>query len=197
MRILVAEDDAVSRRLLESLLLKWGHRVVLTASGNEAWEILTGEHPPSFVILDWMMPGMDGSDICKRLRLRPNASPTYVILVTARNRKEDIVAGLEAGADDYVVKPFDREELRARVQVGQRVLRLQETLAQRVRELETALTQVTHLQGLLPICSYCKKIRDDKNYWQQVDVYVSQHSGAQFSHGICPDCYRKVRAQLG
>jgi DNA-binding response OmpR family regulator len=197
LRILVAEDDAVSRRLLESLLLKWGHKVVLTASGNEAWEILSAEHPPSFVILDWMMPGMDGSDICKRLRLRPSASPTYVILVTARNRKEDVVAGLEAGADDYVVKPFDREELRARVQVGQRVLRLQEALAQRVHELETALTQVTHLQGLLPICSYCKKIRDDKNYWQQVDVYVSLHSGAQFSHGICPDCYRKVRAQLG
>src|SRR5262249_3799408 len=136
LKILVAEDDPVSRRLLESLLLKWGHRVVVTADGNEAWQLLSAEHPPTFLILDWMMPGMDGSDICKRLRLRPNAPPTYVILLTARNRKEDIVAGLEAGADDYVIKPFDREELRARVQVGQRVLRLQETLAQRVRELE-------------------------------------------------------------
>ena len=195
MKILVAEDDPVSRRLRESLLLKWGHRVVVTANGDEAWQLLSAEHPPTFLILDWMMPGMDGSDICKRLRLRPNAPPTYVILLTARNRKEDIVAGLEAGADDYVIKPFDREELRARVQVGQRVLRLQETLAQRVRELETALGQVTHLQGLLPICCYCKKIRDDKNYWQQVDIYIGQHSGAQFSHGICPDCLRKVRAQ--
>jgi DNA-binding response OmpR family regulator len=108
-----------------------------------------------------------------------------------------VVAGLQAGGDDYVTKPFDREELHARVKVGLRILQLQMNLADRVRELEEALASVKQLQGLLPICSYCKKIRDDQNYWQQVEGYISEHSGAVFSHGICPECYDKfVRPEL-
>src|SRR5438105_4818844 len=100
-------------------------------------------------------------------------------------------SGLGAGADDYIVKPFEREELRARVQVGFRMLALQAALADRVRELEEALTRVKQLQGLLPICSYCKKVRDDRNYWQQVETYIEGHSDAQFTHGICPECREK------
>ena len=112
----------------------------------------------------------------------------YLILLTSRDSRADVVAGLNAGADDYLVKPFDPDELRARLQVGVRVLRLQERLADRVAELETAVSTVKRLQGLIPICSYCKRIRSEGNDWEQLESYISEHSDAQFSHGICPPC---------
>ncbi len=120
----------------------------------------------------------------------------YMILVTARESRGDVIAGLDAGADDYVIKPFDADELRARVAVGVRVLSLQESLAERVAELQSALTNVKQLRGLLPICSYCKRIRGDDQYWQQVEGYIAEHSDAQFSHGICPACYKTVSDEL-
>ena len=192
MEILIAEDDAVSRRLLEVTLKKFGHEVVVAHDGAEAWALLQVADAPRLAILDWMMPGMDGVEICRRLRRMPNATPPYLILLTAKSSKEDVVIGLDAGANDYLTKPFDRAELRARVQVGAQVLELQSSLADRVRELEDALAQVRQLEGLLPICSYCKKIRDEQNFWQRVDSYLSEHTDVMFSHGICPDCYRDV-----
>ena len=189
MRVLVAEDQAVSRHILVANLRQWGYEVMAVGDGTKAWEVLQAEEAPQLVILDWLMPGMDGIEICRQIRKRPHTRLIYLILLTARRGQEDKVTGLQSGADDYITKPFNREELRARVQVGIRVLELQGALAQRVRELEDALSRVKTLQGLLPICSYCKKIRDDQNYWQQVEGYISDHSGAQFSHGICPECY--------
>jgi len=192
MKILIAEDDPVSRRVLEATLSKWGFEVTSTSNGSEAWEAIAAPQAPRLAILDWMMPELDGVEVCRRVRGRPGSGPLHIILLTARGRKEDVIAGLEAGADDYITKPFDHEELRARVQVGVRIVELQTVLAARVAELEEAITRVRQLRGLLPICSYCKKIRDDQNYWQQVEQYVSTHTDVQFSHGICPDCYRKV-----
>jgi sigma-B regulation protein RsbU (phosphoserine phosphatase) len=191
-RVLIAEDDAVSRRLLEATLTKWGYEVVVTTDGLQALEVLSQPEAPSLAILDWMMPGLDGSQVCHKARAVAGERLLYMILLTAKGRKEDIVEGLTAGADDYVIKPFDRGELKARINAGERILRLQAELASRVKELELALTNVKLLQGLLPICCYCKKIRDDKNYWQQVDTYVADHSEAQFTHGICPDCRDKI-----
>jgi sigma-B regulation protein RsbU (phosphoserine phosphatase) len=191
-RVLIAEDDVVSRRLLESTLRRWSYEVVLAVDGEEAWAVLDGPEPPSLAILDWMMPGLDGVDVCRRARTRPSPTPPYIILLTAKTRREDVVQGLDAGADDFIGKPFHRDELRARLQVGVRVVTLQRKLAERVRDLEAALTRVRQLQGLLPICAYCKKIRDDQNYWQRVEEYISAHSDAQFSHGICPDCYERI-----
>jgi DNA-binding response OmpR family regulator len=197
MRILIAEDDAVSRRRLEATLQKWGYEVLAVEDGLAAWEVLQGEMPPPLAILDWMMPGMDGIEVCRKVRERSPSRPLYIIVLTARGSREDVVAGLQAGGDDYVTKPFDREELHARVKVGLRVLQLQMNLADRVRELEEALARVKQLQGLLPICSYCKRIRADQNYWQQVEGYISEHSDAVFSHGICPECYDKfVKPEL-
>ena len=192
MKVLIAEDDTVSRRLLEATLMRWGYEVVVASDGVEAWEALQGDDAPSLAILDWMMPGMDGLELCRRIRKMPNSTPPYLILLTAKGRRADLVTGLEAGANDYVTKPFNREELRARVQVGVRMVELQQNLADRVKALEEALARVKQLQGLLPICSYCKKIRDDQNYWQQVESYIAEHSQAQFSHSICPDCYEKL-----
>ena len=197
MKVLIAEDDAVSRRMLEVTLQKWGYEVLVACDGVEAWEGLQGEKAPELAILDWMMPGMDGVDVSRKVRVGSAVRPVYIILLTTRDSRGDAVTGLEAGADDYITKPFDQAELRARVQVGVRILELQRTLAHRVCELEDLLARVKRLQGLLPICSYCKKIRNDRNYWQQVESYISDRSEAEFSHGICPDCYEKyARPQL-
>ena len=196
MRILIAEDDAISRRLLQATLSKWGHEVVVTTQGEEAWQVLQQPGAPLLLILDWLMPGLDGVEICRRARALPALQSAYILLLTARTRKEEIVEGLQSGADDYVTKPFDHAELRARVQVGVRVVGLQTALADRVHELEEALSSVRTLQGLLPICCYCKKIRDDGNYWHRVENYISGHANVRFSHGICPDCSEKMKSDL-
>jgi phosphoserine phosphatase RsbU/P len=191
-QILIAEDDVVSRRALEATLNKWGYQVQVVADGAAAWEALQGDNAPKLAILDWMMPKIDGVEVCRRIRAELRLETTYLILLTAKGTKEDLVAGLDGGADDYLVKPFNRDELKARVQVGLRVVNLQSRLADRVRQLEAALSRVKQLQGLLPICSYCKKIRNDGNYWQQIDSYFAETADARFSHGICPACYETV-----
>ena len=196
MKTLIAEDDSVSRRLLQAALQKWGYEVTVTTQGREAWEALQQPGAPSLLILDWLMPELDGVEICRRIRASEALKSSYVILLTSRGSKEDIVEGLEAGADDYVTKPFDHGELRARVQVGTRVIGLQNALAERVHELEEAIASVQTLQGLLPICCYCKKIRDDGNYWHRVESYIAGHANVRFSHGICPDCNDKLKAEL-
>jgi len=190
-KVLIAEDDAVSRRVLEKTLAKWGYDVMTTRDGAEAWAALSTENAPSLAILDLMMPHLDGLEVCRKVR-QHIAAGTYIILLTAKGRKEDVVAGLDAGADDYLVKPYDRDELRARVQAGVRMLDMQKNLSERVQELENALSKVQQLQGLLPFCSYCKSIRDDQNYWQRVDKYIMEHTEARFSHSICPECYEQV-----
>jgi phosphoserine phosphatase RsbU/P len=192
MRILVAEDDAVSRILLETNLKRWGHEPVTTTDGTAAWETMQTGDAPALAILDWMMGGLDGLEVCRRARAQADARPLYIILLTARANRQDTVAGLDAGADDYVTKPFDAAELRARVAVGVRVVELQTELARRIAELEQALARVDQLHGILPICSYCKKVRNDADSWQQVEAYVSAHSAVRFSHGICPDCIKSV-----
>jgi sigma-B regulation protein RsbU (phosphoserine phosphatase) len=196
MRILIAEDDPVSRTVLARMLTISGHDVVATADGRAAWEILEREDAPKLAILDWMMPELDGVEVCRRVHDLARPEPTYLILLTAKDQKEDVVEGLDSGANDYIVKPFDRRELHSRVRVGERVVQLQRDLGERVRELQFAMAQVHQLQELLPICSYCKKIRDDRSYWQQVEGYLSDRAGIQFTHGVCPDCYERVIAEL-
>jgi sigma-B regulation protein RsbU (phosphoserine phosphatase) len=158
--------------------------------------LIQADPAPSLVVVDWEMPGLDGPEICRRIRNTPARAHLYVLLLTARSSQADIVAGLDAGADDYVIKPVDPGELRARLLVGARVVSLQERLAEKVRELETSLARVKQLGGLLPICCYCKSIRNDQNYWERVEVFVTEHSNAKFTHGICPSCYEVAKAQL-
>ena len=131
MKILIAEDNLTTRRILESILVKWNYDVVSACDGNEAWEKLQEKDPPKLIILDWMMPGINGVEICRRLRRADPAEPMYIILLTARDEKNDIVEGLGAGADDYIAKPFDTEELRARIDVGRRVVELQTALLEK------------------------------------------------------------------
>ena len=174
MRILIADDDRMSTMMLGRTLEQWGFEVVVVHDGAAAWECIIGETPPALAIVDWMMPGLDGIELCRRIRATPPRAPVYVILLTGRTSRQDLVASLEAGADDYLTKPFDPDELRARIHVGQRTLGL--------------IANIKRLTGLLPICSYCKRIRSDHDYWEQVESYITEHTDALFSHGICPTC---------
>ena len=182
MRILIADDDPTTTLMLGRTLEHWGFEVVVVHDGTAAWECITGTDPPTLFIVDWVMPGLDGIELCRRIRQANLPSYLYVILLTARSSRQDLVAGLEAGADDYLTKPFDPDELRARIHVGQRTL--------------TLIASNKQLSGLLPICSYCKSIRSDQDYWEQVESYLTQHSDVRFSHGICPDCYKRALAEL-
>ena len=191
-RILIAEDHHVSRHLLERNLQNWGFDVVSAENGVAAAEILDAPGAPAIAVLDWMMPEMDGVEVCKRVRSQTNRPYIYLLLLTAKSQKEEIAAGLDAGADDYVIKPFDPDELRARLKVGQRVVELERTLDRRVQDLQTALDDVKRLRRLLPICMYCKSVRDDQDYWRQIDEYIHAETGTDFSHGICPHCMEKL-----
>ena len=191
MKILIAEDDATSQVMLKAMAAKAGYEPVVTGDGLSAYEILRQPNAPKLAILDWMMPGLDGVEVCRKVRELKSDEPAYIILLTSRDNRKDIIHGLKSGANDYIVKPYDVEELQVRIDVGRKVVDLQALLAGRIKELQDALTQIKTLRGLLPICMYCKKIRDDKQYWQQVEGYISEHTDAQFSHGICPDCYKK------
>ncbi len=138
MKALVAEDDRISRRILSATLEKWGYEVIVTVDGKEALDVLLQPEPPRLAVLDWMMPEMDGVDVCRRLRQIPTDSPPYIILLTARGEKDDIVEGLEAGANDYLAKPYDPQELRARVNIGRRMVEIQQQLVDRVNDLQNA-----------------------------------------------------------
>jgi sigma-B regulation protein RsbU (phosphoserine phosphatase) len=176
MNILIAEDEAVSRNILRSVLEAAGYRVTAAANGLEAldaWRIAESR----VVISDWLMPELDGLDLCRRIREARQDRYTYYILLTGRSGKDSYLTAMDAGIDDFITKPVDADELKARLRVAERILGLRE--------------RIDALEGLLPICSYCKRIRDDKQTWNALEGYIEQRSGAEFSHGVCPDCYRK------
>lgn len=191
MRILIAEDDYTSRAILVAVLKRSGYEVVETVNGAEAWEALQKSDAPRMALLDWMMPVMDGLEVVRKVRELKTDRPPYLLMLTTKGEKADIISALDAGADDYLTKPYHAGELRARLDVGRRLTELQDQLYARLHELRQALEQVRTLQGILPICMHCKKIRDDAGYWEQVEAYVSRHSDARFSHGICPECLGK------
>jgi PleD family two-component response regulator len=177
--------------MLERILKSWNYEVLTVTDGKQAMDILTAEHAPKLVLLDWMMPEMLGIDVCKNLRAVETDNPAYIILLTAKSKKDDILKGFESGADDFVSKPFNKDELRARLSVGKRMLKLRENLREKIAELEQAVEHIQTLQGILPICMYCHKIRTDSEAWERIDMYVERHSDAQFSHSLCPDCLEK------
>lgn len=178
MKILAVEDDAVSRAVLRKALRRLKHEVIEAGDGEAAWEKLQAE-PVRVVVSDWMMPIADGLDLCRRIRARPGKDYIYFILLTSRDATEENQrAAADAGVDDFLTKPLDLAELWTRLRVAERILHY--------------TTQVRQLEELLPICSYCKKIRDDQNYWQQMEGYINERTGSEFSHSVCPDCYTRV-----
>ncbi len=196
-RVLVAEDHPSDRRLLTRFLGRWGYDCVACPDGEQVWDLIEREEVPRLMVLDWNMPGLDGVEICKRLRARDDGQSAYILLLTARSENENVKEALEAGANDFVTKPFDPVILEARLRNGARAIDLQERLEDRVQELEAAVSKVKKLQGLLPICSYCKRVRSDENFWSQVEAYVAENSDMRFTHAICPNCFEdKVEPQL-
>jgi phosphoserine phosphatase RsbU/P len=197
MRVLIADDDAMLRHGLEIQLRRWGYDPIACMDGDTARAVLYGPEPPLVAILDRSMPGTDGLSLCAEIRANAALAPTYVVLLTAHDTRDDIVAGLDGGADEYITKPFDWEMLRARLKAGVRIAMLQRDLAIRIEQLQQALVEVKKLSGLLPICSYCKKIRSDGDYWQQLESYLAEHSEAEFSHGVCPECLEIAKEEFG
>ncbi len=191
MKILIAEDNLASQFMLKTALGELGHDLVVTGDGCRACEIMLKRYAPKLAILDWLMPGMDGVEICRKIRETEVANPAYLIILTVRNNVADIVKGLESGANDYIVKPYNVKELQVRIGVGCRVVEMQAIMDRQIQELKAAMEHIKTLHGLLPICTYCKKIRNDQKYWQQIENYISEHTDALFSHGICPECFAK------
>lgn len=197
-RILIADDHHPTRRALESLLAWKGFSVVTAEDGEEALKILNSDDAPSIALLDWEMPGLTGPDICRAVRSKTAGRYLYLIMITGREGAEDIMEAMAAGADDFVRKPVGVPEVIARIRNGQRMLHLERSLAARITDLEKALEEGRQLKRLLPICCYCKKIRDDADYWHEIDAYIHTHTGTDFSHGICPPCFEKVvKEELG
>ena len=199
MKILVAEDDAMTRLALTKNIEKWGYEVTAVEDGQKAFDLLNREGAPRLAILDWIMPEMEGIEICRELGRRTDSPLIYTILLTIKKEKDDIVQALDCGAHDFLSKPVHVGELRSRVDVGVRLLEAEDKIVNYAREieakkneLETALAEIKTLRGFIPICSNCKKIRDDEGYWQQIEMYIQARSEAEFSHGICPDCMRAL-----
>lgn len=189
MKIVVADDQRLNRILLRTLLEEHGHGVVEASNGMEALAVIKEIKEPFVGLIDWEMPEMVGPEVCRHARALPGAPPMFLFLVTVRDSTSDVVAGLEAGANDYITKPFHKDELLARVKIGAELVGLQQNLLDRVRELSEALAKVKTLSGLLPICGLCKKIRNDRDYWQQVEDYIGSHADVKFTHSYCPECF--------
>lgn len=196
MRILIAEDDATSRMVLASILTGEGFEVTSAEDGGAAWQLLQRPDAPSLAIVDLMMPGLDGLELVRRVRALPNAVPPYLIIVSTKDDKADVVAGLGAGANDYLAKPYDAGELRARIEVGRQLIETRIALNEKVEELELALKEVRTLKGIVPICASCKNVRDDQGYWNRVETYLNEHTEAEFSHAVCPDCMKRLYPQF-
>jgi len=191
MRILIADDDLTYRVLLNDVLKKCGYDVLESTDGLEAFEVLKRSDAPELAIIDWMMPRMEGLEVIRRIRAFDTEFSPYIILLTSRGEKLDIITGLEAGADDYLAKPFNVGELQARLSVGKRIVNMQKRLAVQVEELRMAMNHIETLRGILPICSFCNNIRNDDGSWERVDDYISLHSRAEFSHTVCPECMER------
>jgi sigma-B regulation protein RsbU (phosphoserine phosphatase) len=182
MKILIAEDDPVASKILRLSLEQVGHEVIVVTDGAAAWERFLVE-PVSVVVSDWMMPEVDGLQLCRRIRERVERDYTYFILLTANHAGRDNLAqAMEAGIDDFLQKPLDREAIWMRLRVAERILGF--------------TRQIRQLGELLPICSFCKKIRDDGTYWKQFESYIQEHTGSNFSHGVCPDCFEQQMKEL-
>lgn len=192
MKILIAEDDNVSRKLLSTTLKKWDHEVIEAIDGEDAIDKFAEHNDIQLAILDWMMPNLAGVEVCKALKeSETNNKSLYVIMLTAKTQKEDLAHAFDMGTDDYVAKPFDTIELQARVNAGIRTIKLQNALNIKIAELQEALDHVKQLEGIVPICAWCKRVRNDSDFWDSVEDYFTKYTEAKFSHGICPDCMKE------
>jgi phosphoserine phosphatase RsbU/P len=192
MRILVTDDSMTVREVLKLKLEEVGYEIIQAANGMEALTILQKDDPPRLAIVDWEMPVLNGVDLCERVRALKFEHYIYLIILTSRESKKDVTRGLQAGADDFIIKPPDDEELLCRVRTGERIVRLESTLATKIHDLEESLANVKSLQRLLPICMQCRRVRDKDRIWRAAEDYLKRYSGAVFSHGLCEECLKNI-----
>lgn len=178
--ILIVDDLPENIRMLMELL-KDDYATIPAIGGEAALEKAKAEPKPDLILLDILMPDIDGYEVCRHLKDDPELKPIPVIFVSAISEAMDAAKAFDLGAVDYVMKPFNPATVKARVKTHIQ-------LSQTMRDLKDALSKVKTLSGMLPICANCKKVRDDKGYWEQIEVYIDQHSDAKFSHSICPEC---------
>jgi DNA-binding response OmpR family regulator len=204
-KILVVDDIIKNIQLLGSILGREGYAVSYATDGAKALEMAASERF-DLILLDVMMPEMDGYAVCRGLKRNPETEDVPILFLTAKSEESDIVRGLQEGAVDYLTKPFNTAELLARVKTHMALqsakadlLRSKAELEERNRDLERlleenrkALSEIKTLRGILPICSNCKKIRDDEGYWTQIESYIQAHSLAEFSHSLCLECAKKL-----
>ena len=194
-RVLCVDDDAATQMVLNGIIEDAGWQPESALSATAAREVLAASPEIQVVLLDWMLPDGSGVDLCRELKATQGAL-VYVILVTVRGAPEDVETGLDAGADDYLVKPVSPVEVRARIRTGFRAADAQRQLADRLAQLELALKRVSSLESLLPLCMYCRRI-NSADSWQSVEDYLWDRVDVKVSHGCCPDCLSKLSRQLG
>jgi len=187
-KILIAEDEYTTRLMVQVSLENWGYKVESAVDGNEAWSLMKKQEPPDIAILDWEMPEMDGIEVCLRIKELKRKNPVYVILLTGRDSQNDILQGFDAGADDYITKPFNDNELRSRVRVAERIVRIQSTLTKSLEELKMALDLVETFPDNVCVCSNCRKIEGEDASWHQLEAYVDNNNDSRFVQTICPEC---------
>jgi DNA-binding response OmpR family regulator len=195
-RILIVDDDPVNLKLVAGLLSQALPCDLCFALGGAEALALMDRVAPDLVVLDVNMPGMSGFETCAAIRSLDRQGETPIIFVTAHNDQDSILRGFEAGGSDYVVRPFSGQELLARIKVHLELKLRRDQLVRQKEVLEEALLRIKRLEGIIPICMYCHKIRDDHSSWQQLEQYISEHSEVHFSHGICPDCYERAVRSL-
>ena len=194
-RVLCVDDDPATQMVLSGIIEDAGWRPESALNAAAARDALAANPEIQVVLLDWMLPDGSGVDLCRELKAVSGAS-LYVILVTVRGEPEDVETGLDAGADDYLVKPVSPVEVRARIRSGFRAADAQRQLAERLAQLELALNRVSSLESLLPLCMYCRRINSAET-WQSVEDYLWDHVDVKVSHGCCPECLSKLTRQLG
>ncbi len=219
MKILVADDENIQRLLIVKFLKELGYEVVECADGIEAREIMQSEDSPKLIVLDWLMPGISGVELCRNARKTIKDRYMYIILLTSKDNPEDLIEGMESGADDYIRKPFNKQELGVRLRAGKRIVELNEELlhtqntlrenntslsnkneelAKLNNDLQNAMNEIKELKGLLPICANCKKIRTDNEHpkdqksWTNIESYIRERSDADFTHTMCPECQKEL-----
>ncbi|MBK8727659.1 MAG: response regulator [Holophagaceae bacterium] len=195
-KVLVVEDAPINVDIVLGLL---GQDPSLTLSvartGGEALAAVRTS-PPDLILLDIGLPDLDGYTVCQSLKADPQSQRIPVIFLTSREEPEDVARGFEAGGVDYITKPFEPLELKARVDCHLAQKRWADAERALIAKLEAALAEVKTLSGLIPICAWCKQVRDDQGFWQQVERYMADRTDANFTHSVCPNCLPKLKAQF-
>ena len=203
MAVLVADDDPAMLALASGVLRKKGYEVFETSTGKECLGAAHAHHP-DLIVLDVVLPDMSGIEVCKQIKADTDLHETFIILLSGIHMSSEYQAeGLNVGADGYIIKPITNKELVARVKAMERIKNAEDALRKKEKEqqelvsrLRAALAEIKTLRGLIPVCSSCKKIQNDEGYWDQLESYLSEHTDAVLTHGLCPECFHKTVTEI-